>query len=178
MDAKRLVFCVALLAALPVVANANPTFDLECLERGQTVAQVERFILQSADKYGIDPDLLWAKAKVESDLHPCIISKAGAIGVMQLMPQTAIDLGVEDPFDAEENIDAGARFLSRLIDKFESPQLYLAAYNAGYGAVMRKRYVPNYDETKRHLRKVLRTYQLRRGLDDDFKALQELSGGE
>ena len=176
MAAKRAFLVTLLLGSFPVFAYAQtPVFDLECLERGQTQAQVEALILEAADHHGLDPDLLWAKAKVESDLHPCIVSSAGAIGVMQLMPGTAIDLGVTDPFDAKQNIYAGAKFLSKLIQKFKSPQLYLAAYNAGVGAVMRKRYVPNYDETKSHLRKVLRAYQLRRGFDDDFVALQALS---
>ena len=173
MAAKRVFLVAMMLGYFPAFAvAANPLFDLECLERRQTVAQVEALILDAADRFGLDPDLLWAKARVESDLHPCIVSSAGAMGVMQLMPQTAIDLGVSDPFDAKQNIDPGARFLSKLIQKFEAPQLYLAAYNAGYGAVMRKRYVPNYPETRRHLRKVLRAYQLRRGMDDDFAALQ------
>ena len=94
---------------------------------------------------------------------------------MQLMPQTAIDLGVEDSFDAAANIDAGTKYLAALIEQFQIPQLYLAAYNAGPTAVMRKRFVPNYEQTKRHLRKVLRAYQLRRGFDDEFIALQALA---
>ena len=97
------------------------------------------------------------------------------MGVMQLMPGTAIDLGVEDPFGAAQNIDAGTKYLAALIRKFEIPQLYLAAYNAGPNAVMRKRFVPNYDQTKRHLRKALREYQLRRGIDDEFMALSALA---
>lgn len=172
--AKGLAAIVLCLASATAVAG-EPMFDESCMARGQSRADVERFILEAATRYDIDPDLLWAKAKVESNLHPCIVSKAGAIGVMQLMPVTALELGVTDPFDAEQNIDAGARFLAKLIEKFRTPAMYLAAYNAGYGAVLRKRHVPNYPETRRHIRKVLRAYQQRRGMDDDFAAVQALT---
>ena len=121
--------------------------DEECRSRKQSTAFIERLILEAATRYQVDPDLVWAKAQVESNLNPCIVSSAGAIGVMQLMPQTAIDLGVEDSFDAAANIDAGTKYLAALIEQFQIPQLYLAAYNAGPTAVMRKRFVPNYEQT-------------------------------
>lgn len=174
MVVRLATFAIIFALAVPATAAAEALFDEDCLARGQSSADIERFIIEAAERHDINADLLWAKAKVESNLNPCIVSKAGAIGVMQLMPGTARELGVGDPFDAEQNIDGGARFLAKLIDKFIDMRLALAAYNAGYGAVLRKRYVPNYPETKRHIRKVLRAYQIRTGIADDFAAFQTM----
>jgi len=150
-------------------------FNKSCQELNKTKNDVERLILTSAKRYKIDPDFLWVIAKIESNFHPCIVSPAGASGVMQLMPETAKDLGVTNIFDIEQNIDAGARYWVQLIEQFKTPQLYIAAYNAGPGAVNRKRYIPNFPETKKYLRKFLRQYQLRTKAIDEFYALQQLS---
>lgn len=178
MGAKAIMMRRALVTIMLIISNgawAAVTVDKACVARGQTRAQVETYIEESAKRYHIDPVLLWAKAKVESGLNPCVISRAGAIGVMQIMPETADDLGLKDSFDAAQNIDGGAKYLSKLIKIFKIPQLYIAAYNAGPNAVLRKRYVPNYKETKRHLRLVLREYKRRRGMEDDYAALRLIS---
>jgi len=146
-----------------------------CTSIDMTKQDIELIILSASLRHGIDADLVWAKAKVESNFDPCIVSSAGAMGIMQLMPNTAADLSVNDPFDAYENIDAGVRYLKQMFDKFEIPQLALAAYNAGPGAIMNKRRVPNYIETKKHIRKVIKIYQKRTGILTELAAINALT---
>ena len=86
---------------------------------------------QAAARYGVPPDLAVAVAQQESGGNPHAVSSAGAQGVMQLMPQTAAALGVSNPFDPAQNIDAGVRFLSQLLSQFQDTALALAAYNWG-----------------------------------------------
>ena len=90
------------------------------------------FIERAATQFDLDPALIAAVAAVESAFNPTAESPKGALGVMQIMPATAADLGLENPFDAEQNIEAGARFLRRMLDRFNGDlDLALAAYNAG-----------------------------------------------
>jgi soluble lytic murein transglycosylase-like protein len=95
---------------------------------------------------------------VESGMNPKAISKAGAQGLMQLMPQTAIELKVTDPFDPSQAIYGGAKYLSRQLRSFGRDDYALAAYNAGPGAVKRAGGIPNYTETQRYVKKVMRYY--------------------
>jgi len=109
--------------------------------------------------YHLPEALLRAVTKVESDFHPRVVSSAGAIGLMQLMPATAASMGVQDPFDPRQNILGGARFLRILANRFNGDLvLTIAAYNAGDGAVLRHNGVPPYAETRRYVRRVLRHY--------------------
>ncbi len=115
---------------------------------------------QAAFKHNVDPKLLHAVIQTESAYNSRAISSAGAMGLMQLMPDTATRYGVTNPYDAEQNIDAGAHYLSDLLDMFGS-NLYLAiaGYNAGEGAVMKYNYtVPPYRETQNYVRQVLQLY--------------------
>ena len=95
---------------------------------------------QAASRYGVPPDLAVAVAQQESGGNPHAVSSAGAQGVMQLMPATAAALGVSNPFDPAQNIDAGVRFLSQLLSQFGDTALALAAYNWGPGNVSKYGY--------------------------------------
>ena len=108
-----------------------------------------------SDEYGVDLNLLKAVAKAESDFDTEAVSSCGAQGIMQLMPTTAQSLGVEDPFDAKQNITGGAKMLAYLLDDYNgNVSLALAAYNAGSGAVSRYGGVPPYNETLRYIDRI------------------------
>jgi soluble lytic murein transglycosylase-like protein len=113
-------------------------------------------IVAAATRYGIDPALLAAVVKTESNFNPRAQSGAGAKGLTQLMDATARGLGVSDPFDPAQSLDAGAKFLGGLLKQFHGDQsLALAAYNAGPGAVQKYGGIPPYQETQRYVPKVL-----------------------
>ena len=116
----------------------------------------------SSEKYGVDPDLVKAVIKVESNFNPNAISSKNAMGIMQLVPETAKDYKVDDPFDPEDNIDGGVRVLRDLMDYFNNNlKLALAAYNAGKGAVIRYGFkIPPYIETINYVERVLGHYNL------------------
>ena len=108
----------------------------------------------AARRHGVDPDLVHAVIAVESGYRASARSRAGAQGLMQLMPGTQRDLGVSDAFDPRQNVDAGVAYLRRLTDEFGTV-LALAAYNAGPGAVRRYNGIPPYEETRAYVRAVL-----------------------
>ncbi|RDV83931.1 lytic transglycosylase domain-containing protein [Ammonifex thiophilus] len=111
-------------------------------------------------RLNLPPGLLEAVARVESDLNPQAVSIAGAVGLMQLMPDTARALGVTNPFDPVQNVEAGAKYLRQLLDHFGGDlRLALAAYNAGPAAVERHRGIPPYPETRAYVEKVLQLLQ-------------------
>ena len=111
-------------------------------------------IEEAAGVWGVAPDLVRAVIEVESAFEPRAVSAKGAMGLMQLMPATARQYGVADPFDPRANIDAGTQHLRTLLDRYDV-SLALAAYNAGAGAVDRFGGVPPYRETKDYVRRVM-----------------------
>lgn len=114
----------------------------------------DSYFKEAAEKYGVSESLLKAIAKAESNFNANDVSSAGAIGVMQLMPATAEELGVEDPYDPEQNIMGGAKCIAQKLEEFDGDEeLALAAYNAGSGAVKRNGGVPSY--CKSYVSKVL-----------------------
>ena len=120
---------------------------------------VTRFLTEAAARYGLDSRLVSAIAQVESSGNQLAISPAGAIGVMQLMPDTAAALGV-DPYDLESNIDGGAKYIKSLLNDFGGDvRKAVAAYNAGPNAVRNYGGVPPYAETQNYVSKVLDLYQ-------------------
>lgn len=120
------------------------------------IARWSELVEREAVRHDLSPKLVRAVLAVESCGDPSAVSSAGALGLMQLMPGTAADMGCEDPLDPEANVEAGCRYLRRVLDRFDSDlELGLAAYHAGEGAVARHRRVPPYPDTQRYVRTVL-----------------------
>lgn len=109
--------------------------------------------------YGMDEKLVESVIEVESGYQPEAVSSAGAEGVMQIMPGTQKELGVTEPFDPEDNIEGGVRYLRTLYDRFGSIDLALAAYNAGPHQVEKYRGIPPFRETEAYVTKVLARYK-------------------
>jgi transglycosylase-like protein with SLT domain len=123
-------------------------------------AELLELAAAAAYRHGLDPALVSAVVAVESGFEPQAVSPKGAQGLMQLMPRTAREMGVADPFDPAANLDGGSRYLSSLVARYDGDLTRaLAAYNAGMGAVARHGGVPPYAETRRYVRKVLGRYQ-------------------
>jgi len=116
---------------------------------------LETFANEAAEVYGVDADLVRAVIQTESGFDADAVSRVGAQGPMQLMPTTAKSLGIEDPQDARQNIFAGTKYLSKLLDRFNgNVALALASYNAGPTVVARHRGIPPYGETRGYVRKI------------------------
>jgi Transglycosylase SLT domain len=140
--------------------DPEPTQPAPSAETTKNPRTIEEMVAASARKYALPRSLVRAVARAESAFDPAAVSPKGAKGVMQLMPATAKELGVRDAFDPAENIDAGARLLRQLLEKYEGRVAEaLAAYNAGPGAVAKANGVPRYPETRRYIRKVVQDFQ-------------------
>ena len=127
-------------------------------------ANVDRFIVNSSNRYGVDPLLIYSIMHRESSFKKFALSHKGARGLMQLMPATAARLGVRDIFDPQQNIEGGVKYMRILLDMFDGDvRLALAGYNAGEGAVLKYgRNVPPYRETQEYVRRISQRYALMR----------------
>jgi hypothetical protein len=129
------------------------------LRHGFTQKEIDDAINKAADRHAVDPNLVRALVKVESNFNPNAVSRKGAMGLMQLMPQTARQMKLTNPFNPEENIDAGVRHLKSLLDSYGGDvRLSLAAYNAGAGAVARSAGIPHYAETRNYVKRITQLY--------------------
>jgi soluble lytic murein transglycosylase-like protein len=139
-----------------VVEGAPAYRTTRPVETAGTTGRYESLVVEHAERHAIRPELVRAVIQVESGFNPRARSPKGAMGLMQLMPATARELGVVNPFDPEDNIRGGTRYLRQLLDRYGGDErLALAAYNAGAGAVDRYgRAVPPYRETRDYVRKV------------------------
>ena len=120
---------------------------------------LEEVVAKYARQYGVDEDLVWAVIRQESGFNAGAVSPKGAMGLMQLMPGTAAQLGVNDPFDAEQNVAGGVKYLEQCLNQFnQDVPLALAAYNAGPGNVVKYQGCPPFAETRNYVASILAAY--------------------
>jgi len=146
-------------AAAAEVNDASQSQNIGFARKPFTEKEIDAAIEQAASKHNVDANLVRSVIKVESNFNPNAVSRKGAMGLMQLMPQTARQLQVRNPFDPEQNVDAGVRHLKQLMENYNGDvKLTLAAYNAGAGAVNRSAGIPHYAETRNYVRRITDLY--------------------
>lgn len=129
-------------------------------------------ILSASEKHNVPPELIAAIIHAESNFNPNAKSYARAKGLMQINPPTQKFLGLKNPFDPHQNVDAGTKYLSYLLDKFDGQlKLAIAAYNAGPGAVNKHKGIPPYKETRKYVKKVMNYYANYRNQPNTLKSM-------
>ncbi|MDY6974416.1 MAG: lytic transglycosylase domain-containing protein [Thermodesulfobacteriota bacterium] len=188
MSPARVILAAALALALSLFVNSPVTADIyryvdkdgvwhftniktesryrlyirtQRKDPSEYIGAYEGIIDQASRRFGIDPSLVKAVIKAESGFDRRAISRKGALGLMQLMPQTAEAMDVDNPFNPEENIFGGTRYLSLLLDRFQNnKELAVAAYNAGPENVESYQGIPPFPETKAFVERVMDYYHL------------------
>ena len=136
--------------------EASSDFSEQLQQELKKTTSLDKIFAQAAKSYGVDEELLKAMAKAESGFDPNATSHCGAMGIMQLMPMTAKELGVTDAYDPEQNIMGGAKYIASLLEKYDGNVSYaLAAYNAGSGNVDKYGGIPPFEETQNYVAKIL-----------------------
>ncbi len=140
--------------------SSNKTFYSRNDVQNPSRNEIENLIEKYSQRNGLDKDFVKALVRQESGFNPNATSKCGAMGLMQLMPGTAQGLGVTNPYDIEQNIAGGTKYLKSMIDRFDgNEKLALAAYNAGPNAVKKYGGIPPYQETQNYVKNVMSMYQ-------------------
>jgi soluble lytic murein transglycosylase-like protein len=140
--------------SMKVTAQPNP---------GASAIDLDQVVREASSKNRLDPDFVSSVIMAESNFKTHAVSKKGALGLMQLMPATAAQLGVSDPFDPRANVEAGAAHLSALLDRYNNdPIKALAAYNAGAHRVKQYNGVPPYRETRAYINKIVRDFNAKK----------------
>ncbi|MGO9377304.1 MAG: transglycosylase SLT domain-containing protein [Dissulfurispiraceae bacterium] len=146
-------------AVKTVVKTAVKTASKTVWNKKQACGEFRNIAEEKARKHNVDPKLVSAVIGAESNWNPMAVSQKGAIGMMQLMPKTASDMGVCNPLNPEENIEGGVKYLKHLLDRFNGNlTLALAAYNAGPARVEKDRGVPAIPETVNYVKRVMNEY--------------------
>ncbi|MCX8083972.1 MAG: lytic transglycosylase domain-containing protein [Calditerrivibrio sp.] len=137
--------------------------------------ELYKIIEKHCQKYKIDPELVKIVIEVESKYKKYAISRTGAVGLMQVMPSTFYDIGFQKPFDIEQNIEAGIKYLSMQIKRFRRLDLALSAYNAGPTKVLKNMSIPKIGETEIYVKKIMEKYSKIRqdALEYNFYLLQK-----
>jgi soluble lytic murein transglycosylase-like protein len=152
------------VALLPPQPKAKPNVEVSAEYMAIPANEAYDDIIQeAAAEYDMDPNLIHAVMQAESAFHPYAVSRAGAEGLMQLMPELSDEIGVNDAFDPRENIMGGARYLKRLLDHHDGNiDLALASYNAGPGNVERYGGVPPFRETRSYVKTIKQILKARK----------------
>ena len=160
-ETKKVTIKIIPPSAAKNLAKTQPEYRLKSVFGKKGEHLLHPIILQTANRYQMDPALVNAIIMAESEYNPRAVSKKGARGLMQLMPATAAALGVKDSFNPEQNLDGGVRYFKQLVNRFDGDvKLALAAYNAGSRKVRLYRGVPPFKATKRYIKKVFLYYQI------------------
>jgi len=149
-------------AAQPATAASQTPSPTKAVQAAQNV-DLEQLVREASSKNRLDPDFVSSVIRAESNFKTHAVSKKGAQGLMQLMPSTAAQLGVADPFDPKANVEAGTAHLSALLDRYNNdPIKALAAYNAGAHRVKQYNGVPPYRETRDYINKIVRDFNAKK----------------
>jgi soluble lytic murein transglycosylase-like protein len=151
---------LGLLCLLGLLYGCSDAGYLPYSPHALSPAQIQSLVADASSRNGVAPALVNAVVMAESAGNPSAISVAGAQGLMQLMPGTSASCGISNPFDPQQNVDCGSRYLRELLDRYNNNvELAVAAYNAGPGAVDQYHGVPPYAETRAYVSRVLSAYR-------------------
>jgi hypothetical protein len=149
--------------AAPIQTKAGLSAKTSAAKTALSRAELDQFVRETANRYQLDPDFVMSVIKAESNFQERAVSRKGAQGLMQLMPDTASQLGVADPFDPKANVAGGTAFLNQLLEQYHNdPVKALAAYNAGAHRVAQYHGVPPYRETQAYIARIIRDFNAKK----------------